>query len=376
MSKLHSLIDHLKEQEKGYMDLLRTFSKFQSISSNFYSSSEQEPNGNNSSLSLAAYQRDVLDLSELNESLANQQKEQKQQQSEMLASHANYLSSLLVGARSPSADKAVQVSARSEAATAADCLETATEGSCHSISGSFISDTLTLNGVKCDMKGLVKYSKNEANMAGLVGDKTDQTDTENEQAEDNKTEADLTEDEYTYDVNPGEIFSKFVAPTAAATSIKTLQAPNQLDEDQARERYQGQRKEIYDALDGDLVTLEQLKEQKSLLKSIRLRKEELKALEGRRVALEALRKIANQSEAQLDGQSGLRSSSSCGAFESMSQCPSSSGAAKVASFVEETDGENATTENKLKQVSDLCRFLDMLKEKQVEESAIGNLICF
>jgi len=38
-----------------------------------------------------------------------------------------------------------------------------------------------------------------------------------------------------------------------------------------------QRREIMNALDSDLVTLEQLKEQKKLLKSIRLRKEELKA---------------------------------------------------------------------------------------------------
>jgi hypothetical protein len=61
-----------------------------------------------------------------------------------------------------------------------------------------------------------------------------------------------------------------------------------------------QRREIMNALDSDLVTLEQLKEQKKLLKSIRLRKEELKALEGRRKALEALQQIAIESEIKIE----------------------------------------------------------------------------
>ena len=61
-----------------------------------------------------------------------------------------------------------------------------------------------------------------------------------------------------------------------------------------------QRREILSALDSDLITLEQLKEQKKLLKSIRLRKEELKALEGRRKALEALRQIAMDNGAPND----------------------------------------------------------------------------
>ena len=142
-----------------------------------------------------------------------------------------------------------------------------------------------------------------------------------------------------------------------------------------RGRYLEQRKEVYDALDSDLATLEQLKEQKSLLKSIRLRKEELKALEGRRVALEALRKIANQSEAELDralgdGAGEMRSSSSCGALESLDRSGGkvvanarSHESAEVAGFVEGEGVEDA--ESKLKQVSDLCRFLEMLKEKQV-----------
>jgi uncharacterized coiled-coil protein SlyX len=358
MNKLHSLIDHLKEQEKGYMDLLRTFSKFQSINSNLYSfvgAKDSEKGTSNGNLSRAAFQRDVLDLSELNESLANQQKEQKQQQSSLPTILNSLLQRQETSHSASGTDKAVQVEEASMAATEASC-----SSSGFSIGGSFISDTLTLNGIKCDKKGLVKYSKKEAQLAA------DATDTD-ELTEDDKTEADeLTEDEYTYDVNPDtEVFSKFVQPVSTATAVRAQSGPDRAE----RERYQEQRKEVYDALDSDMVTLEQMKEQKSLLNSIRLRKEELKALEGRRVALEALRKMANQSEMQLDGQAkemvGIRSSISCGAVDSMDNPGQWEKTAKMASFVEETIQGEDTAESKLKQVSDLCRFLDMLKEKQV-----------
>ena len=98
--------------------------------------------------------------------------------------------------------------------------------------------------------------------------------------DDNKTENDLDlleyEDEHTHNDE------KEVADLDRSSSIRE------------------QRREIMNALDSDLITLEQLKEQKKLLKSIRLRKEELKALEGRRKALEALQKIASESENKID----------------------------------------------------------------------------
>lgn len=61
-----------------------------------------------------------------------------------------------------------------------------------------------------------------------------------------------------------------------------------------------QREELIQEINSDIDTLEQLREQKKLLRSIRLRKEELKALEGRRKALEALKKIALDGEKQMD----------------------------------------------------------------------------
>lgn len=37
IDKLNSLIDHMKDQEKGYLELMNSFSKFQQLTSNFYS---------------------------------------------------------------------------------------------------------------------------------------------------------------------------------------------------------------------------------------------------------------------------------------------------------------------------------------------------
>ncbi|RMZ95159.1 pericentriolar material 1 isoform X1, partial [Brachionus plicatilis] len=41
MNKLHCLIDHLKDQEKGYMDLLNSLSKFQEMNQSIYSSAKE-----------------------------------------------------------------------------------------------------------------------------------------------------------------------------------------------------------------------------------------------------------------------------------------------------------------------------------------------
>ncbi len=98
--------------------------------------------------------------------------------------------------------------------------------------------------------------------------------------DDNKTENDL--DLLEYEDEHAHNDEKEVADLDRSSSIRE------------------QRREIMNALDSDLITLEQLKEQKKLLKSIRLRKEELKALEGRRKALEALQQIASESENKID----------------------------------------------------------------------------
>jgi hypothetical protein len=72
MNKLHSLIDHLKEQEKGYLDLLNSFSKFQHLTTNIL------PVESNQS------HKDILDLTDLNESVQQQHKLQQQQQNKIL----------------------------------------------------------------------------------------------------------------------------------------------------------------------------------------------------------------------------------------------------------------------------------------------------
>ncbi len=298
MNKLHSLIEHLKDQEKGYMDLLKSFSKFRSLNA-----------------SLTSPQRDALDLTDLNDSTQNK----------------IYTSNKSIAVQTlpiTTAETKIGSICTTEATN------TDTEGSVASMGGSFISDTLTLNGVKCnEMNNLLKVDKNNLMVVG----------------------SGLS----TFKQNDKKQFSR------ESSEDRT---ENDLD--------------ILDENTDDLATLEQLKEQKNLLKSIRLRKEELKALEGRRVALEALKRIANDSEAEIEKafnnqkqkniQGGLKGSSSLCGFNEVAK--NSSRFAK--SFEEITDSENNATDendddqdkNKEKQVAELCKFLAMLKEKQAERS--------
>jgi hypothetical protein len=88
MNKLHSLIDHLKDQEKGYMDLLESFSKYQQLTRGLYVADEPQSvqkNDTNKSKTnpFVQFQKNILDLSELNESVLNQQKKQQLQQNEL-----------------------------------------------------------------------------------------------------------------------------------------------------------------------------------------------------------------------------------------------------------------------------------------------------
>ena len=88
MNKLHSLIDHLKDQEKGYMDLLESFSKYQQLTRGLYVADEpQSAQKNDANKSKAnpfvQFQKNILDLSELNESVLQQQKKQQLQQNEL-----------------------------------------------------------------------------------------------------------------------------------------------------------------------------------------------------------------------------------------------------------------------------------------------------
>ena len=103
MTKLHSLIEHLKDQEKGYMDLLQSFSKFQNLASNLYTIDSDSVNTKTSPNTNNQYQKDILDLSELNESVHQQQQQQKQQHNEILKNHVIYLNDLIKNSTSLSA---------------------------------------------------------------------------------------------------------------------------------------------------------------------------------------------------------------------------------------------------------------------------------
>ena len=66
MSKLHSLIEHLKDQERGYMQLLDSFDRYQHMAATAVANPSSQIH-QKSPLS-----RDVLDLSELNDSSSTQ----------------------------------------------------------------------------------------------------------------------------------------------------------------------------------------------------------------------------------------------------------------------------------------------------------------
>lgn len=114
-----------------------------------------------------------------------------------------------------------------------------------------------------------------------------------------------------------------------------------------------QREEIINELNNDLFTLEQLREQKNLLRSIRLRKEELKALEGRRKALEALKKIAVDGEKELDQAFDVLKTNNKGPLIDQDQ---------NVNFLDDAEEGN---NNNQKRLQNFTEFLDMLKEKQV-----------
>ena len=100
----------------------------------------------------------------------------------------------------------------------------------------------------------------------------------------------------------------------------------------------------------DLITLEQLKEQKKLLRSIRLRKEELKALDGRRKALEALNKMAMESERKLD---------------QVYEEPADQESLNESKMMQSLKSQMNEDAEKRQQMLDFDKFLNMLKEKQV-----------
>lgn len=152
-----------------------------------------------------------------------------------------------------------------------------TSTSC-SMAGSFISDTITLNGAGGGVGGALSVETASARAKNKDTNNTKpdkirpaQTCFEDEE-ENTENDQDLDDDLFDDDDKDGQ-----GARTSAING----------------DRVHTEKSELLRALNGDLTTLEQLREQKKLLKSIQLRKEELKALEGRRKALEALKKLAD-----------------------------------------------------------------------------------
>lgn len=285
MNKLHSLIDNLKDQEKGYMDLLESFHELtSSLSMNGVS------NINSSG------QKDVLDISELNES-ATQTTGSKLNKS-LNDSKNNHTTSgySSLAKRTLNTDDLTSINTNMSS------------NDSNSISGSFISDTLTLNNCSnVNQSDIVKYNikKNSKILNKSSFD-------------DEKTDNDQDEDDY----------------------------ENEFDLKEKQNSIREQRQEIFKELDKDMVQLEQLREQKQLLRSIRLRKEELKALEGRRKALEALKQIAVDGENEIDDAFGVLDKKET-----------------------QSSKYSSTNEmNKLKELEEFNSFLTMLKKETKDEN--------
>jgi hypothetical protein len=289
MNKLHSLIDHLKDQEKGYMDLLESFHELtSSLSMNGVTNVVSNSTDN--------CQKDVLDISELNESAT-------QLNSKMNKSLNESKNNNTTSGYSSLAKKSLNTDDFTSLNT------NRSSNDSNSISGSFISDTLTLNNCTSTNQNnnIVKYNSKK-NSASLNKSNFD----------DERTDNDQDDDDY----------------------------ENEFDLKEKQNSIREQRQEIFKELDKDLVQLEQLREQKQLLRSIRLRKEELKALEGRRKALEALKKIAVDGENELDD-----------AFNVLDkkEIPSST--------------YSSTDEiNKLKELEEFNSFLTMLKKETKDDN--------
>jgi hypothetical protein len=302
MNKLHSLIDHLKDQEKGYMDLLNSFIKFQQLAGNYTDNATISNNANpsaseygetetieNNSAGFGKYRRDVLDLSELNESLYQQQQQIQQQKQSMDALNN---SSLQSGSRLSNSFRARNTE----------------NSSTSSMAGSFISDTLTLNGTGAnpDKNTVLSMLKMNANLnedtlaiigKALLRNSQQRNEIDEDTAEQTENDQDTSTCEETDPKN-----NNLQNYSQNNSQSQLFEEDDEHDGDLNEENLTSeQRGDLLLTLSKDLNMLEQLREQKRLLRSIRLRKEELKALEGRRKALEALKKVAagsNQNESE------------------------------------------------------------------------------
>ncbi len=294
------MIDHLKEQEKGYMDLLNSLNLIEMNAASNCSDNH------------------LLDLRESNEGLQQKQRENEIRKHQGETSH--------------------KLNHKKAASTRSSDERTASPD--NSLNGSYISDTVTLNGA--NMTEIVKYKLKNNNTSDnnilrnsnfqdliVVGKSLPKRTIAEKEEEDERTEDDQ-------DLNGYE---------------------KEDDDNNEETNLRECREDILKELNEDLNTLEQLREQKRLLRSIRLRKEELKALEGRRIALEALKKLALDSEKHFDQALFDDEEENKGDVDFVDLKSESKN--KI-HFEKQNDLEEMSNED------GLGAFLDMLKQKQIE----------
>lgn len=338
------------------MELLNSFSKFQQLTSNLYESSSvtnKHHTANNTTTTRS--NKDMLDLSELNDSL-NQQSHIRQMQQQQ----SNYFK------QQPLTQQSKIPKPNPNAAN--------DESSTSSMAGSYISDTLTLNAdfglnnINTNNNGNKYFRLAKPSELAVIGKGISLNARRNsivETYEDEKTENDQDQMDEDEDEDEEEDVVNVYDESDEFGTGGLKRITNNLEHKETIRNLQAQRLELLNALNGDLSTLEQLREQKKLLRSIRLRKEELKALEGRRKALEALKKIgANENDEGVLGEikESLLSEELLLLDNEEEEEEKKEQRKSVGGVVGAPEGFRREDEKKLKEFEN---FLNMLKEKQV-----------
>ena len=133
--------------------------------------------------------------------------------------------------------------------------------------------------------------------------------------------------------------------------------------------FAAKRNEVIEAIKNDLAELDELQDQKNLLKSIRMHREELKALNGRRKALEALQKAAIESEMKLEEAFDVLGTGKEANQSNQKTSPAANNG--TASSPAKNSEEYKRNKQQLSsELNSFNQYLNMLNEKQTERSRV------
>ena len=131
--------------------------------------------------------------------------------------------------------------------------------------------------------------------------------------------------------------------------------------------FAAKRNEVIEAIKNDLAELDELHDQKNLLKKIRMHREELKALDGRRKALEALQKAAIESEMKLEEAFDVLGT---GKETNQKTSPNIGTAVSSSSPAKNSEEYKRNKQQLSSELNSFNQYLNMLNEKQSERSRL------